>query len=164
MDKEINFLFKEKKIYVALSPGAGQPKKQWPLENFISIAQEQISKNRVPVFILGPEEVHWHDLLKETVPEALFPLQDHPNLLKNPLYTTALAKYCACSVANDSGTGHLLGLAHAPLISLFGPTASDKLHPYTPEVYIICSQKFGGNSMNDIPLDTVRKTIEEILG
>lgn len=163
MQKEVTPLFKKGKVHVALSPGAGQPKKQWPLENFLRVALEQVAKNRVPVFILGPAEAPWHAFLKEAVPEALFPLQDHPDFLKNPLYTTALTKCCKIGIANDSGTGHLMGLAHIPLISLFGPTASAKLHPYTPKLSIMSGRDFGHATMEAIPLETVLETIETMI-
>ena len=162
-EKEVKTLFNRKKTYIALAPGAGQKKKQWPLENFINLALEMVKKNRIPVFLLGPGESHLQTVLRESVPGSLFPLQDYPHFLKDPLYTTAIAKHCRCSVANDSGTGHLLGLANTPLISLFGPTASDKLQPYTSKGIVINAQEFGGHSMALIPLKKVLRKIEELL-
>jgi len=163
MEKEVAILFNAEKTYIALAPGAGQKKKQWPLENFIKVALEQVEKNRIPVFLLGPGESHLQALLQETVPESLFPLQEKPQFLKDPLYTTAIAKHCKCSVANDSGTGHLLGLAHIPLISLFGPTTSDKLRPYTSRGITLSAKEFGGTMMDLIPLENVLEKIEESL-
>jgi ADP-heptose:LPS heptosyltransferase len=160
MEKEVTALFNAKKTYIALAPGAGQKKKQWPLENFINVALEQVEKNRVPVFLLGPGEAHLQSCLKEAIPESLFPLQENPEFLKDPLYTTAIAKHCTCAVANDSGTGHLLGLAHIPLISLFGPTTSDKLRPYTSKGITITAKEFGGTDMVLIPVENVLKKIE----
>ncbi len=151
-------------VYVGLAPGAGQPKKCWPLEKFVEVAHVQVTKNRVPVFILGPQEAAWWEPLKAKVPEALFPLQEHPQLMKDPLYTTAIGNALACAVANDSGTGHLLGISTAPLISLFARDNYAKIKSISKKLTILNARDFGGEGMADLPVERVLAAVEEILG
>ena len=42
-------------VYIGFAPGSGGPPKCWPLESFISIAQLQAAKGRVPVLFVGAE-------------------------------------------------------------------------------------------------------------
>ncbi len=138
LDKVKNLLPNDKPL-IGLSPGAGQPFKVWPLENFISVAKEVLKYNRYPVFILGPAENNLYAPLKKAVPDALFPLQEHPDFFKLPMHTIALSRNFEKSVANDSGTGHLLAAGGKPIISLFGKTAPQKVHPYTKKINYIKS-------------------------
>jgi hypothetical protein len=154
-------LFPKRHVYVGLAPGAGQPKKCWPLEKFIEVAQVQVAKNRIPVFILGPQESAWWGSLREKVPEALFPLQEHPNLMKDPLYTTAIGNFLACAVANDSGTGHLLGISKVPLISLFARDNSEKIQSISKNPTILNAKDFGGKTMVDVPVEKVLVAVEQ---
>lgn len=164
MKREIEKFFDLQTIHIGFAPGAGQQKKMWPLDRFIEVARAQEKKGRKVLFILGPAEHSWLGHLKKSVPTALFPLQESPEFLKNPFYTVAIAKHCDCLIANDSGTGHLLGLAQRPLISLFGPTASDKVRPYTPHGIVIDAKFFGGGSSIDlIPKSSVIEAIESCL-
>ena len=59
-------------VYVGLSPGAGGLPKCWPLENFILLAKAQEREGRVPVFILGLQEISWQRAIKVAVPNAMF--------------------------------------------------------------------------------------------
>ena len=63
-------------VYVGLAPGAGNPAKIWPLYKFEKLAALQAARGRVPVFILGPQEMAHYDALRASLPVALFPLQD----------------------------------------------------------------------------------------
>ncbi|MEI8321342.1 MAG: glycosyltransferase family 9 protein [Alphaproteobacteria bacterium] len=151
--------FSAHKTYVGLAPGAGQTIKQWPLENFIEVARELVAKNKVPVFILGPQEASWKELLKDVLPEALFPLQEYPEWLKSPLYTAGMSSYFEKSVANDSGTGHLLALGGKPLISLFGKTKAAKVHPLAEHLTILKSLDHGTLDVKDIPVSDVLRAV-----
>ncbi len=154
--------FSPRKTYVGISPGAGQAKKCWPLENFIQVGRELVAKNKVPVFILGPQEQSWKDMLQHVVPESLFPLQEHPEWLESPLYTAGLASYLTCAVANDSGTGHLLALGGTPLISLFGKTKAEKVHPFAKKLIILKAHDYGSMEVKDIPVKDVLKALSQL--
>jgi|APSaa5957512535_1039671.scaffolds.fasta_scaffold24353_2 ADP-heptose:LPS heptosyltransferase len=152
--------------YIGLSPGAGGLPKCWPLEKFIALAKAQVSKGRVPVFILGPQEIDWQTEIAAAVPSALFPLQK--NKLGEahnfaPQLTMALTKHLALAVSNDSGTGHMFATGGAMLISLFGRTVPEKFTPMASDLTIIRAQDYGGREMDLIPVDAVSQAIERVL-
>ena len=61
-------LLPEGKTYVGIAPGAGNPVKIWPRYKFEKLGIQQAAKGRVPVFILGPQELSWYDELLANVP------------------------------------------------------------------------------------------------
>jgi ADP-heptose:LPS heptosyltransferase len=135
--------------YVGLAPGAGGKHKCWPLENFVTTARSLSQSGRIPVFILGPEEAEMAEPLAMGAP---------------PVLTIALAARLSAGVANDSGGGHMLAAAGAPLVSLFGPTDPGKFAPWTPNLTLLRAQSYGGDSMNLIPPTAVLQALEKALG
>ena len=154
-------------VYVGLAPGSGGPPKCWPLENFIALAHAQGERGRAPVFLLGPQEVAWVAELRDAVPEALFPLQaDGVEAAHgfSPLFTMALAKRLALAVSNDSGVNHMLAIAGAPLVSLYGVTTPDKFPPMGEGISFLHAGDFGGREMKFIPVDAVIDAANAVLG
>ena len=154
-------------VYVGLAPGSGGPPKCWPLENFIALAGAQVARGRAPVFLLGPQEVEWTAGLREAVPRALFPLQaDGVEAVHgfSPLFTMALAKRLALAVSNDSGVNHMLAIAGAPLVSLYGVTTPRKFPPMGEDISFLHAGDFGGREMKYIPVDAVIDAADAVLG
>ncbi len=146
--------------YVGLAPGAGGKHKCWPLDRYIALAAGL--KDAVPVFLLGPAEAEdWAGTIRAALPQALLPLQRATTL--TPTLTIALGRRLAAAVANDSGTGHMLGASDIPLISLFGPTPADKFAPLTRRARIIRAQDFGGKAMEAIPPAAVEAALAQLL-
>ena len=150
---------------VAICPGASVIWKCWPLNNFIEIAKYLYQKELLPIFFLGPKEVKDYRSLKKELPFALFPLQENNIKKASPLHTLAFAKKCSFGISNDTGCGHLLSVANIPLISLFGPTNEEKFAPFNYKGGKVLSAKNYGSSSNmeDIPINAVINSIEEIL-
>lgn len=153
-------------VYIGFAPGAGNPVKIWPRENFTAVAALQARMDRVPVFLLGPQEQAWQDAIQKTVPSALFPLQARkvwatPEITINQ--TLAIGRLLDVAIANDSGTGHMLAAVDCPLISLFGPTSPEKLAPRVSKGFIIQAQTFGGEAMNRIPVESVNEALNRFL-
>jgi ADP-heptose:LPS heptosyltransferase len=146
--------------YVGLSPGAGNKEtgKCWPLAGFVALARRQAERGRVPVFLLGPEEGEWHALLRETVPQALFPEQQPPGA--GPSLTAALGELLGAAVANCSGSGHLLAAGGAPMVSLYGPTRPEKYAPFSRALICLKAQDYGSDRIDAIPLDAVSAAVE----
>ncbi|MDX2027597.1 MAG: glycosyltransferase family 9 protein [Alphaproteobacteria bacterium] len=156
----------EGSIYVGLAPGAGNPVKIWPRYKFEKLAALQIGKGRVPVFILGPQELSAHGALSSAVPSALFPLQDYNGWGTAQLtidHTLALARRLDVAVANDSGVGHMLAAADCPLISLFGPTSPAKLAPRVSRGFVIRAQDYGSEEMKAITWENVGAAVDRML-
>lgn len=148
--------------YVGLAPGAGGRHKCWPLERYAALAHHAVAQGRVPVFLLGPEEVGLQAALAAEVPTALFPLQAAGEDT-SPLLTIALAERLNAAVANDSGCGHLLAAGGTKLVSLFGPTLAAKFAPLATRTILVAAQDFGSTAMTAIPVAAVARALDEIL-
>lgn len=158
--------------YVGFAPGAGitNTGKCWPLERFIALAKQQQDRGRTSVFLTGPQEQEQVPAIRKALPQALFPLAEIDTLsdildedMCGPVLTMALAGQLSVSVANCSGTGHMLAAGGSPLVSLFGPTSPKKFAPYTPDLTIIRAQDFGGEDIECIPLEAVENAVEKTL-
>ncbi|MDD3288864.1 MAG: glycosyltransferase family 9 protein [Alphaproteobacteria bacterium] len=152
--------------YVGFAPGAGNMIKAWPKDRFAEVASLQAAKGRVPVFLLGPNEVDWQDELSRAVPMAKFPLQDYeawdaPGITIEQ--TMAVGSLLTVAVSNDSWTGHMLAAVDCPLISLFGPTSPAKLAPRVTTGQVISAQDFGGSSMEYIPVEDVENAVNQAI-
>ena len=150
-------------VYVGLVPGAGGRPKCWPRERFIEIGRRLVRAGRIPVVVLGPDEVPWHEELRAALPEARFPLQEESASDAGPLLTIALAARMAAAVSNDSGGGHLVAAGGVPLVSLWGPTVMEKAPPQTPTLIAILARDFGGTAMEAIPVEAVHAAVEALL-
>ena len=151
--------------YAGYAPGAGGKHKQWPRDRFVLLATILAAKGMTPVFILGPDEAGWMPIIRQALPEALFPLQEmtgSPALISSPLFTIAVGARLNVGVANDSGTGHMLAAADIPLVSLFGPTASEKFAPLVSHGAVVRAQDFGSDRMEAIPVDAVLAAVDRI--
>lgn len=150
-------------VYLGIAPGAGGVHKQWPRDRFVALARTQVARGRTVAMLLGPDEQGWRAELAAALPEALFPLQDariDAAVAKSPLYTMALGQRLALTVANDSGTGHLIAASGCAMVSLFGPSAARKFAPAARRLEIVAAQGFGGTEMAAIPLGAVNETVE----
>jgi ADP-heptose:LPS heptosyltransferase len=148
--------------YVGFAPGAGNRQKCWPLDGYVALAQRQAARNRVPVFILGPDEGEWHATLAAAVPGARFPNQDSGTTI-SPILTLALAGRLAAAVTGDGGAGHILAEGGAPMVSLWGPTDVAKFHPMARRLKIVRAQSYGGDTMDRIPVDGVDAALDALL-
>jgi len=152
--------------YVGLAPGAGGRHKCWPLESFIALAQAQVVRGRMPVFLLGPQESALLEPLMNAVPQALFPASQNgvaAGVCDSPVLTVALAARLAVGVANDAGAGHMIAAAGIPLVSLFGPTSPEKFAPTAKRLTVLRAQSFGGEAMAAIPVEAVIAAVDDAL-
>lgn len=153
--------------YVGLAPGAGNQVrgKLWPLERYLALGRDQVTKGRKPVVFLGGSEKKWLDEIRAALPEALIPeFDDNAHLtadVRGPALTVAMGRHLAAAVANCSGTGHMLGTGGAPMVSLFGPTNPKKYAPHGLRTVAIRSQDFGEEkAIEAIPLEAVIAAVD----
>lgn len=166
LDRAVAELLPAGPVYVGLAPGAGGRPKCWPLDNFIAAARAQVERGRVPVFLVGPQELEWVEPLRSAVPEARFPLQAEGVRERHgfsPLFTIALGRRLAAGLSNDSGVGHMLAASGSPLVSLFGPTSPQKFTPMTRSLTIVTAQTWGGRDMTLIPVPAALDAVEAAL-
>jgi ADP-heptose:LPS heptosyltransferase len=112
---------------VAVSPGASQALKRWPVENFARLCRYLVEELRTRVLLFGGsgEAKLLRDLAQQT--------RDLPHLeivCNLPLRrVAALLAQCTLYVGNDSGLMHLAAAVGTPVVILFGPTVPDLYLP-----------------------------------
>ncbi len=99
---------------VVLHPGAGSPRKRWPVQRFLEASRRLAAAGLAPEFFLGPAETGLEDSIRR---------QGWPLFLTDDL--PRLAAYLRCAggfVGNDSGVSHLAAYIGLPTVAVFGPT------------------------------------------
>ena len=80
-----------------------------------------------------------------------------------PLYSIAISKRLSAAVSNDSGNMHMIAASDVPLLVLYGPTSPEKFSPFKREIQTICAEDFGGPEMKNIPVESVKQKLIELL-
>jgi heptosyltransferase-2 len=120
--------------WLAIHPGSGGAKKNWPLDNWIQVAKVFSQKFGVKsLFILGPAEQGYERIIESKMkPEQAFLAQ------ALPLPTlAALLKLSFGYIGHDSGVSHLSGVLGVKTLAIFGPTNPVCWAPNGPKVKII---------------------------
>jgi ADP-heptose:LPS heptosyltransferase len=106
-----------------IHPGSGSPKKNWPLENFHTLAQQLQADGHTTAFTQGPAE------------EALPPYPCLP-----PCSLTQLARTLATArlyIGNDTGITHLAAAVGTSTIAIFTTTNPQTWAPQGPNVHTL---------------------------
>ena len=127
--------------YVGLSITHGNinRKKEWPLKNIIELSNKLIEYKKIPVFFIEKKNYELKDKIKKMLPLALFP--EHESNMSSPALVTCLGERLDFAVTIDNGVMHMLSLSKVPMISLFGPTNSEKFAPEYDKSIILDSKK-----------------------
>lgn len=145
-----------------LHPGAGSPRKRWPLARFLGLAAQIKARRLDPEFVIGPAE---QDLLPE--------LERHGATVHRPLdglQLSELFRSAAAYVGNDSGASHLAAWVGLPSVVIFGPTDPARWRPLGGAVEIVqpplqCEPCFEGEVANCAAGDCLAATMpEDVLG
>jgi heptosyltransferase III len=111
---------------VAVHPGSGSPRKNWPFERFGCVADTIRSKNIPVLWLAGPADGAF-----------AFPRED-TIVVNQPLSVcAALLSRCRAFIGNDSGIAHLAAGVGCPTIALFGPSDPAVWSPRGRQVDII---------------------------
>jgi ADP-heptose:LPS heptosyltransferase len=107
---------------IAIFPGSGSQKKNWPAENFVNLAGLVAAEiGASPIIVLGPSEEELRGVFRDAGLSLLEGLE---------LSTVAaIAKMSASFIGNDSGVSHLAAAVGARGIVLFGPTDPARWRP-----------------------------------
>lgn len=108
--------------FLAIHPGSGSPRKNWPSERFAAVV-EAVSAGRPWLLVEGPAEVTSAATLGE-LPGAVLARELPPRLLG------AVLSCAGVYLGNDSGVSHLAAAWGTRTVALFGPT--------DPEVWAPC--------------------------
>ena len=134
---------------VALHPGSGSPRKNWPVEKWRELAGWLSAQSGLSLAIIsGPAEpepplsefgVTWRDLPLEALVDRL--------------------SRCALFVGHDSGISHLASACGAPCVLMFGPTDPAIWAPPGPNVAVVQA----GPDLASLPLASVQAAIRAAL-
>jgi heptosyltransferase III len=128
-----DFLSGEKEPPIAIHPGSGSPRKNWPLARW----RELIAHIPGRILLAGGEADHTTlDLLAGEFPSRVLPARDLPL----PQLAAILAG-CRSFIGHDSGISHLAAAAGVPSVLLFGPTDPDVWAPLNPDAKVIRAPK-----------------------
>lgn len=127
---------------VAIHPGSGSPRKNWPLARWHDLAKK-IAPDRPVLWITGPADSH----LPPPAGAAIIHSSGQP---LGPLGAT-LAR-CAGFIGHDTGIGHLAAATGIACLLLFGPTDPAVWAPAGDHVRILRSPTA---DLADLPLAEV---------
>jgi ADP-heptose:LPS heptosyltransferase len=136
-----------KKFDIAIHPGSGGTKKNWPPENFMEI----ISSYTNPVVILGPAEIE-HEF------ESVFASYrtEKPSTIKKLCEILSRSKMY---LGNDSGVSHCAAWCGVPSLVLFGNTDPRIWRPVGESVHIL---KSADGEMENIVVSEVKAVMDTI--
>ena len=144
---------------IALHPGSGSPRKNWPLENWLALGAWLLARTPQPrLLLIGGEADHAQlDALTAAWRGA-------PVLLAHDLplpRLAALLARCRFFLGHDTGISHLAAAAGAPCLLLFGPTDPAVWAPANPHVSIIPAP---GGDLAALPIAAVQAGITRLTG
>jgi len=138
----------------SITQGNVYRKKEWPLENIIRLSNKLIDNSKMPIFFIEKKDKKLKDKIAKHIPQAQFP--EHESNLSSPALVTCLGKRLDFAITIDNGIMHMLALSKVPMISLFGPTDSEKFAPTYEKSIVLDSKKlYNTKSISAITVEDV---------
>jgi heptosyltransferase II len=125
-------LVDDKRLAIALAPGAVGPAKRWPAGSYADLGRRLIAEGHHVWVVGGPNE---RALAAEITATALDEIRD----LTGPDLRDAILALAAADVAvsNDSGLLHVAAALDTPAVGIFGPTSALHWAPLNPLAAVI---------------------------
>lgn len=140
---------------VAIHPGSGGPRKNWPVDRWLALARHFLDRG-CPLLIVGGEsDGELLAKLRGSLPGPGIRFAEH---LPLPMLGAILAG-CRLFLGHDSGISHLAAAAGIRCVLLFGPTDPAIWAPANPDVRVIASPS---GRLDDIALDSVRDMADSV--
>ncbi|MFC1498324.1 glycosyltransferase family 9 protein [Verrucomicrobiota bacterium] len=139
---------------IAIHPGSGSPKKNWPIEKFLELS-DKLTRETIfsPMLITGEADSEIeHTVQKE---KRQIPVLSGCSLVE--LAETLSA--CHAYMGNDSGITHIAASLGIPVVALYGPTDSRLWGLRCAEAQIIQSRKPTTESLAAISTEQVYNTL-----
>jgi heptosyltransferase-3 len=114
---------------IAIHPGSGSPRKNWPLARWTEIATRLHVEHREAATIAAEWNAHGLPFL-------------HRHAIPLPQLARDLAA-CRLFLGHDTGISHLAAACDTPCVLLFGPTNPDVWAPQNPKVTVLRSEEGG---------------------
>ena len=138
---------------VALHPGSGSAKKNWPVEKFTALARWLVDElDRQLVVVRGEADESVVAQLVAALPPRSVTLAAGLKLGE----LAAVLERCTAFVGNDSGITHLAAAVGTPTVALFGPASVPIWEPRGDRVRVV---QFGASDIGG-----VRQALAELLG
>lgn len=119
-----------KDTLIAFGPGAGLPRKMWPLQNFVELGRRLGGDEQFRILVVGgPEVAPLGDAIGKELGSAVINAAGRTTLRE----TAALLKRSGLYVGNDSGPMHLAAAAGVPVVEICcHPKNGPQLHWNSP--------------------------------
>jgi heptosyltransferase-3 len=134
--------------FLAVHPGSGSPRKNWPADRFAELAR-RCGGDRW-LLSLGPADEAEAAALDGTAGASI--TRDLP-----PRRLGALLSAAGVYVGNDSGVTHLAAAYGVPTVALFGPTAPETWHPIGARVRVLAAPN---GRLDELSVDAVQRAAE----
>lgn len=140
---------------LALHPGSGSPKKNWPADRFVEVARRAARRHGLSYFyIMGEADRVIADGLDRMDP-------NRAELKEESLGRVAsVLSVCRLYVGNDSGITHVAAAVGVPVIALFGPSDDTRWGPRGPNVRIL---RAPDSDLNELDIEPVLNLISELM-
>ncbi|MCW5547996.1 MAG: glycosyltransferase family 9 protein [Opitutaceae bacterium] len=135
---------------IALHPGSGSTRKNWPLEHWSTLARWLRAEWSHELFVISGECEPAGLLSDSGQPWRSLPLNELLNRLAS----------CRLFIGHDSGISHLAAAAGAPCVLLFGPTDPRIWAPPGPRIAVVQHEP----AMESITLGQVQAAVKAALG
>jgi ADP-heptose:LPS heptosyltransferase len=146
----------ESGIIMALHPGSGSTRKNWPLTRYKELAALLKARYAAQLLIvLGPAEAELRDHLTRW--ETISPVVAQGLHLAQ---IAGLLTRCRCLIGNDSGIAHLAAALGVPTVALFGPTDPRVWAPRGKLVRIVTTK--AGEAMAAITVTQVAQAVKGV--
>jgi ADP-heptose:LPS heptosyltransferase len=121
--------------FVAVVMGSSWPSKDWPYRNYRDLVQRLLERKTLGVVLVGDRSqgAAARQLAAEIPTRRLLPLAGKTSLPE----VTGILQAAAAGIGPDSGPGHLAAAVGTPYVSLFGPTAPERVAPYGCEDLVV---------------------------
>lgn len=141
------FLRSESAPVLALHPGSGSTRKNWPIDRWRELIARLLPRPTRLLLVGGEAEHATLEHFDAAFPGSLRVARDLPL----PHLAAVLAR-CAGFIGHDSGISHLAAAVGTPCVLLFGPTDPDIWAPANPRVRVLAAPE----------ADLARVTAEEV--
>ena len=143
---------------VAVHPGSGSPRKNWPLENWTALGRWLGSLPEKPrVLLIGGEA----DTAQFATLPAAWSALDLLVARDLPLpHLAAVLERCRLFIGHDSGTSHLAAAVGARCVLLFGPTDPAVWAPANPGVRVLPAPE---GDLAQLAVETVQAAVAAAL-
>jgi len=140
---------------VAIHPGSGSEKKNWPLPAWTELVGAIARSDASLLVVSGESDSGRTDALKKEFPGRLVFLEGLPLSILGAILTR-----CAFFIGHDSGISHLAAAAGTTCLLLFGPTDPDVWAPKNPGVNVLRAE---GRSLPNLTVADVLRRLPEFL-